>query len=59
MAIIAGGFGIKLAGKAFGVEIDQVRILVAVPEPTSLAMAFIAIFGIMGLGRTRARAVRS
>ena len=45
--------------KAFGAEIDQVRILVAVPEPTSLAMAFVAILGIMGLGRTRSKSVRS
>jgi hypothetical protein len=55
----AGGFGISLAGKAFGVEIDQVRILVSVPEPSSLAMAFVAILGIMGLGRTRSKAARS
>jgi len=53
------GFSTTLSGKAFGVEIDQVRILVSVPEPASLAMAFIAILGIMGLGRSRARAVRS
>jgi hypothetical protein len=59
MAIVAGGFGINLAGEADGVQIDQVRIFVSVPEPTSLAMAFIAIFGIMGLGRTRSEAVRS
>lgn len=60
MAIVAGGFGINLAGEADGVQIDQVRIFTAVvPEPTSLAMAFAAIFGIMGLGRTRARAVCS
>jgi hypothetical protein len=58
MAIVAGGFGINLAGEADGVEIDQVRIFVAVPEPASLAMAFIAILGIMGLGRTRTKAVR-
>ncbi len=57
MAIVAGGFGINLAGEADGVQIDQVRIFVAVPEPTSLAMAFVAILGIMGLGRTRARVV--
>jgi hypothetical protein len=58
MAIIAGGFGINLAGEADGVQIDQVRIFVAVPEPTSLGMAFIAMLGIMGLGRTRTKAVR-
>jgi hypothetical protein len=58
MAIVGGGFGINLAGEADGVQIDQIRIFVAVPEPTSLAMAFVAIFGIMGLGRTRSRAVR-
>lgn len=59
MAIIAGGFGITLAGEAAGVQIDQVRIFVAVPEPASLAMAFVAVLGIMGLGRTRSKAVRS
>ena len=60
MAIVAGGFGINLAGEADGVQIDQVRIFVAVvPEPTSLAMAFVAIFGIMGLGRTRSKVARS
>jgi hypothetical protein len=53
MAIAAGGLTITLAGEADGVEIDQVRIFVAVPEPGSLVMAFIAILGIMGLGRTR------
>jgi hypothetical protein len=58
MAITSGGFGINLAGEADGVEIDQVRIYVAsVPEPTTLTMAFAGILGIMGLGRTRSRAV--
>jgi len=58
MAINSGGFGIDLAGEADGVEIDQVRIYVlAVPEPTSLTMAFAGILGIMGLGRARSRAV--
>jgi hypothetical protein len=57
MAIVAGGFGINLAGEADGVEIDQVRIFVAVPEPTTLTMAFAGILGIMGLGRARSRAV--
>jgi len=52
--------GIQFAGLSFSGQIDQVRIFVsAVPEPASLAMAFIAIFGIMGLGRTRSKAVRS
>jgi hypothetical protein len=59
MAITTGGFGINLAGEADGIEIDQVRIFVSVPEPASLAMAFIAVLGIMGMGRTRATAVRS
>jgi hypothetical protein len=59
MAIVAGGFGINLAGEADGAEIDQVRIFVAVPEPTCLGMAFVAILGIMGLGRTRSEAARS
>ena len=60
MAITSGGFGIDLAGEADGVEIDQVRIYVAVvPEPASLAMAFIGFLGIMGLGTARFRAVRS
>jgi len=59
MAIVSGGFGINLAGESDGVQIDQVRIFVAVPEPASLAMAFLAILGIMGLGRTRSKAVRS
>jgi hypothetical protein len=45
--------GIQFAGTAFGGQIDQVRIFVAVPEPASLAMAFMAVVGIMGLGRTR------
>src|SRR5262249_22214358 len=58
MAIVAGGFGINLAGEATGVQIDQVRIFVAVPEPASLGMAFVAILGIMGLGRTRTKAAR-
>jgi hypothetical protein len=57
MAIVAGGFGINLAGEADGVEIDQVRIFVAVPEPATLTMAFAGILGIMSLGRTRFRAV--
>jgi hypothetical protein len=57
MAIVSGGFGINLAGEADGVQIDQVRIFVAVPEPTTLTMAFAGILGIMGLGRTRSRAV--
>jgi hypothetical protein len=59
MTITNSGFGILLAGQAFGAQIDQIRILVSVPEPASLAMAFVAIFGIMGLGRTRSTAVGS
>jgi hypothetical protein len=59
LGITVAGKRIQLAGVAFGGQIDQVRIFVAVPEPASLAMAFIALFGIMGLGRTRSRAVRS
>jgi hypothetical protein len=59
MAITNGGFGILLGGEADGIQIDQVRILVAVPEPASLAMVFSAILGIMVLGRTRSKAVRS
>jgi hypothetical protein len=51
------GFGITVAGESDGAQIDQIRILVSVPEPASLSMAFIAILGIMGLGRTRSRAV--
>jgi hypothetical protein len=58
MAITNGGFGILLAGEADGVEIDQVRVFVAVvPEPATLTMAFAGILGIMGLGRARSRAV--
>ena len=59
LAITDGGFGIELAGQAFNVEIDQVRILVSVPEPATLTMAFAGILGIMVLGRTRSRAVCS
>jgi hypothetical protein len=60
VGITSGGFGISLAGKALGVEIDQIRIFVStVPEPASLAMAFVAVFAIMGLGRTRSRVIRS
>ncbi len=57
--IAMGGFQIKLGGVAYGAEIDQVRIFVAIPEPASLGMAFIATLGIMGLGRTRFKAARS
>jgi hypothetical protein len=59
LEIASGGLELRLAGLATGVQIDQIRVFVAVPEPGSLAMAFIAILGIMGLGRTRSRAVRS
>jgi len=61
IGIYYSGTGIQFAGLAFSGQIDQVRIFVAapVPEPASLAMAFVAIFGIMGLGRTRSRAVCS
>jgi hypothetical protein len=60
LGIYLGRTDIQFAGLAFSGQIDQVRIFVsAVPEPASLAMAFVAIFGIMGLGRTRSRAVRS
>ncbi len=59
MSIVAGGFGINLAGEADGVEIDQVRIFVAVPEPASLGMVFFAVLSIMGLGRSRSKAARS
>ncbi len=57
VAITNGGFGIALQGQAQGAEIDQIRILVAVPEPATLTMAFAGILGIMVIGRTRSRAV--
>jgi hypothetical protein len=53
IGIYSGRTVLQLAGVSFGGQIDQVRVFVAVPEPTSLAMAFMAIVGIMGLGRTR------
>jgi hypothetical protein len=59
IGIYSGGTSIQLAGLAFGGQIDQIRIFVAVPEPASLGMAFMAILGIMGLGRTRSTAARS
>jgi len=59
VTITAGGFGITLQGQAQLAEIDQIRILVAVPEPATLTMAFAGIMGIMGLGRSRSRAIRS
>jgi hypothetical protein len=42
MAIIAGGFGIDLAGAAISFEFDQVRIYTAaVPEPSALMLTLI------------------
>jgi hypothetical protein len=57
LEIAAAGFELRLAGLATGIEIDQVRIFVEIPEPATLTMAFAAILGIMGLG-TRTRAAR-
>ena len=57
--VASGGFQLKLSGVAFGGQIDQVRVFVAVPEPASMGMAFVAILGIMGLGGTRSKAARS
>ena len=59
LEIASGGFQLKLSGVAFGGQIDQVRVFTAVPEPASLAMAFVAILAIMGLGRTKLEATRS
>jgi hypothetical protein len=46
MAISADGLTITLAGQANGQEIDQVRIFVAVPEPS---MALLGAMGLLGL----------
>jgi hypothetical protein len=44
MAIVAGGFGINLAGEADGVQIDQVRIFTeSIPEPSTLALVLAAL----------------
>jgi hypothetical protein len=59
IGIYSGGTIIQFGGVSFGGQIDQIRIFVAVPEPASLGMAFMAILGIMGLGRARLKAARS
>lgn len=53
IGIYSGRTVLQLAGVSFGGQIDQIRIFVAAPEPTSLTMAFMAILAIMGLGRKR------
>jgi len=59
MAITDGGFGITLAGEADGVQIDQVRIIVAVPEPTSVVLALAGLIGLSFFGIKNRRTRRA
>ena len=57
--IASGGFQIILAGQASGVEIDQVRILVAaVPEPNSILLATAGLLGLALMAISRVGVVR-
>lgn len=58
IAIISGGFGIQLAGFASGGQIDQVRIIVAVPEPNSALLALMGLLGMSFLAIKKTGAIR-
>lgn len=58
MTISNGSKTITLSGKAFGSEIDQLRIIVAIPEPASAMLASMGLLGLLFLGITRVGAKR-
>jgi hypothetical protein len=56
LGITNGRKNLLLSGLAFGGQVDQIRVFVAaVPEPATLAMAFVGLAGIMVLCLSRAR----